>query len=133
VPILVSTHNSTYDKLPQLIPMRTGGRQKRLGECLSCKVVDLETVLQLSPVPVFLHHPVCFAMVSLVFISHVICYYAYYYLLFLISYYYFFCKRPWPFKADASRPTKQLYIGLKITDDAQKNPMDEQTIRGKHL
>jgi len=27
----------------------------------------------------------------------------------------------------------KLYIGLKITDDAEKNPMSKQTIKGKHL
>jgi len=54
-------------------------------------------------------------------------------LLFLFYYYNFFCIQPLHFKAVASHPTKQvwkLYIGLKITDDAQKNPMDKQTIKG---
>jgi len=29
--------------------------------------------------------------------------------------------------------SNKLYIGLKINDDVQKNPMDKQTIKGKHL
>jgi hypothetical protein len=57
-------------------------------------------------------------------------------LLFLFSYYYFFCIWPLCFKAAPLRPTKQvwkLYVGLKISKDAQNNPMDKQTIKGINL